>query len=280
MTEAEVPDRPFSAVHISPARGLSLNLGELIAYRGLAYVLTWRDLKVRYKQTVLGVAWALLQPLATLLVFTLIFDRVAKIPTGGIPYPAFAFVGLLPWQLFAHALTDSSNSLITNERLITKTYFPRAIIPTASVLSGLVDFSLSFLLLLPMLAWYGIRPTTALLGLPAPLLMALLAALGVGFWLSALNVQYRDVRYTIGFVVQIWLFATPIAYPSSVVPERWRLVYSLNPMVGVVQAFRWSLVGATIEKSMLLVSILGTLVLFFSGWAYFQLVERNFADVI
>lgn len=269
-----------TVVRIAPAGGFSLNLGEVFAYRELIYTLTWRDIKVRYKQTVLGATWAVLQPLLTMTIFTIIFGRVAKLPTEGIPYPLFSLVALVPWQLFAHSMTDSSNSLLSNSRLVTKTYFPRVILPLSSILSGLIDFAISFIMLLVMMAWYGIAPTLAILALPIFLLMAIVASLGVGLWLSALNVQFRDVRYTIGFLAQFLMFASPIAYPISLVPERWRLIYSLNPMVCVVEGFRWALFGVGGNLATLLISMTGSFIVFLSGWTYFRRVECSFADVI
>jgi len=221
----------------------SIGLKELWEYRELLYFLVWRDVKVRYKQTALGAAWAIIQPLMMMVVFSLFFGYLARVPSDGIPYPIFTFCALLPWQLFAHALTESSNSLVANERLITKVYFPRLVVPIAAVLGGMVDFAVAFAILLVMMLYYGIVPTWALVTLPPFILLAIMTALGVGLWLSALNVQYRDVRYTIGFLIQFWLFATPVAYSSSIVPERWRPLYGLNPMAGVVEGFRWALLG-------------------------------------
>jgi lipopolysaccharide transport system permease protein len=209
-------------------------LGELWEYRELLYFLTWRDIKVRYKQTVLGAAWAIIQPLFMMLVFSLFFGKLAGVPSDGIPYPVFTFCGLLPWQLFAYSVTQAGNSLVGSQNLITKVYFPRLVVPISAVLGGVVDFAIAFLLLLAMIFYYGIVPGWQMVALPGLVLLAVLTALGVGLWLSALNVQYRDVRYTIGFMVQFWLFATPVAYPSSIVPEKWRVLYALNPMVGVV----------------------------------------------
>ncbi|MEK7276056.1 MAG: ABC transporter permease [Chloroflexota bacterium] len=211
---------------IQPSRGwVSLRLRELWEYRELLYFLVWRDVKVRYKQTVLGAAWAIIQPFFTMVVFSIFFGRLAKIPSDGLPYPIFAYTALLPWQLFAHALSESANSLVGNQGLITKVYFPRLVIPISSVLAGLVDFAVAFVILLGMLLYYGITPTAAIVTLPLFLLLAIATALGVGLWLSALNVQYRDVRYTIPFLTQFWLFAAPIAYPSSLIPEQWRALY-------------------------------------------------------
>src|SRR5438477_6976788 len=224
---------------IEPLKGLvSLRLAELWKHREVLYFLIWRDIKVRYKQTLLGAAWAIIQPLMTMLVFSIFFGRLAKVPSDGIPYPIFAYCALLPWQLFASTLTQSSNSLVDNSHLITKVYFPRLIVPLSSVLSSLVDFAIAFVVLLGMMMWYGIMPGWHALTLPLFLLLAMTAAVAVGLWLSALNVKYRDVRYTIPFLVQIWLFASPVAYPSSLVPGKWRMLYGLNPMAGVVEGFR------------------------------------------
>jgi lipopolysaccharide transport system permease protein len=271
----------FPTFSIDPPTGwTSLGLRELWDYRELLYFLTWRDVKVRYKQTALGAAWAIIQPLFMMLVFSLFFGRLAKMPSDGIPYPIFTFCALLPWQLFAHALTESSNSLVANERLITKVYFPRLVVPVAAVLGGLVDFGVAFIILLAMMLYYGIVPTTAIVALPGFIVLAVLTALAVGLWLSALNVKYRDVRYTISFVIQFWLFATPIAYPSSLVPERWRALYGLNPMAGVVEGFRWALLGTKPPGAMLAVSIGVVIVLLGGGLYYFRRMEQQFADVV
>jgi len=267
---------------IKPETGLgSLGLKELWEYRELLYFLTWRDVKVRYKQTVLGAAWAIIQPFFMMVVFSLFFGRLARVPSDGIPYPVFAFCALLPWQLFAHALTESSNSLVANERLITKVYFPRLAVPISAVLGGLIDFAIAFVILLLMMAYYRIVPTRAIFALPAFILLAIVTALGVGLWLSALNVKYRDVRYTITFLVQFWLFATPVAYPSSIVPERWRMVYGLNPMAGVVEGFRWALLGKSQGPGgLLVVSIAVVILIFLGGLYYFRRMEAEFADVV
>jgi lipopolysaccharide transport system permease protein len=256
-------------------------LKELWEYRELLYFLTWRDIKVRYKQTALGAAWAVIQPVFMMVVFSLFFGKLGGIPSDGIPYPVFAFCALLPWQLFAHALSESSNSLVANERLITKVYFPRLIVPISAVLGGLVDFAIAFVILLALMAYYGITPTVMVVTLPLFLLFAVLTALGVGLWLSALNVQYRDVRYTIGFLTQFWLFATPVAYPSSIVPGRWRWLYGLNPMAGVVEGFRWALLGKTEGPgAMLAVSALVVVLICVGGLYYFRRMEQTFADVV
>lgn len=236
---------------------------------------------MRYKQTALGAAWAVIQPFFMMIVFSLFFGRLARIPSDGIPYPIFVYCGLLPWQLFAHSLTESSNSLIANERLITKVYFPRLCVPISAVLGGLVDFVIAFAILLAMMAFYGIRPTMAIVMLPGFILLACITALAVGLWLSALNVRYRDVRYTLNFVVQFWLFATPVAYPSSLIPARWRVLYGLNPMSGVVEGFRWALLGKTDSPgAMLAVSVLVVMIILIGGVLYFRHAEAEFADVI
>ena len=263
-----------------PSGWTSIGFRELWDYRELLYFLTLRDVKVRYKQTALGAAWAVIQPLFMMLVFSLFFGRLAKIPSDGIPYPIFTFCALLPWQLFAHALTESSNSLVANERLITKVYFPRLVVPMSAVLGGLVDFAVAFVILLVMMFYYGIVPTWAVLTLPAFILLAVMTALGVGLWLSALNVKYRDVRYTINFLIQFWLFATPVAYPSSLVPERWRALYGLNPMAGVVDGFRWALLGKQPPGAMLAVSVGVVIAILIGGLYYFRRMESNFADIV
>jgi lipopolysaccharide transport system permease protein len=269
-------------IYIKRSRGLvSLRLGELWQYRELLYFLIWRDVKVRYKQTALGVAWAVVQPFFTMVIFSLFFGRLAKVPSDGVPYPLFAYCALVPWGFFANGLTMGSNSLVESANLIRKVYFPRLAIPIATVLSGGVDFLVSFLLLLGMMAYYGRMPGIEAAWLPLLLLLGLVTALGVSLWLSALNVRYRDVRYTIPFLTQIWMFGTPIAYPSSLVPEPWRPFYGLNPMVGVVEGFRWALLGtATRPGAMLIVSSLAALVLLVTGAMYFRYTEKTFADVV
>lgn len=259
----------------------SIGFKELWRNRELLYFLTWRDVKVRYKQTVLGAAWAIIQPFLMMVVFSLFFGRLAGVPSDGIPYPVFTFCGLLPWQLFSHALTESSNSLVGNQNLITKVYFPRLVIPMAAVLGGVIDFLIAFAILLLLMLYYGIVPGWAIVTLPGFLLLAIASALGVGLWLSALNVQYRDVRYTINFLVQFWLFATPVAYPSSLIPEKWRALYGLNPMAGVVEGFRWALLGKSDPPGMMLwVSIGVVFVILIGGLYYFRRMEQEFADVV
>jgi lipopolysaccharide transport system permease protein len=266
---------------LEPPRGfVKLNLGDVWAYRELLYFLIWRDVKVRYKQTVLGAAWAILQPVLTMVVFSLFFGRFAKIPSDGVPYPVFAFAALLPWQLFAFAVTESGNSLVENQNLITKVYFPRLIIPLASVLAGLVDFALTFVAFAVVMAYYHIAPTAAVVLLPIFVAFAIATALAVGLWLSSLNVKYRDVRYTIPFLIQFWMFATPVAYPSSIVPEQYRAFLGLNPMAGVVEGFRWALLGQSHPSvPLLVVSIVTVASFLLGGLVYFRKTEATFADV-
>jgi lipopolysaccharide transport system permease protein len=271
-----------SVVRIEPSKGwVSLKLRELWEYRELLYFLIWRDIKVRYKQTVLGAAWAIIQPFFTMVVFSVFFGRLAKVPSDGIPYPIFSYAALVPWTFFANGLTQASNSLVGNARLITKIYFPRLTIPIAAVVSGLVDLALAFLVLLGMMFVYRIVPTVYVLWLPLLLLLALVTSLGVGLWLSAMNVQFRDVHYTVPFITQFWLFATPIAYPSSLLSEPWRTLSGLNPMVGVVEGFRWALLGSTTAPGpIIMLSSLVALVLLVSGAFYFRRMEKTFADVV
>lgn len=273
---------PAPIIIIEPSRGwVSLQLRALWEYRELLYFLIWRDLKIRYKQTALGAAWAVIQPLATMLIFTLIFGRLARIPSDGIPYPIFSYCALLPWNYFATALDRSSTSLVNNAQLLSKVYFPRLVIPLSGVAAGLVDFGIAFLVLIWLMLVYGVVPTVATLTLPAFLLLAMATALGVSLWLSALNVQYRDVRYVIPFLVQFWMYATPVVYPSSLIPERWRVLYGLNPMVGVVEGFRWALLGQGAPPGpMLAASMAMVLLILVSGAFYFRHMERTFADVV
>lgn len=280
-TRAASSDLP-PLITIVPSSGwVRLNLRELWNYRELLVFLIWRDLKVRYRQTALGAAWAILQPFLTMVVFSVFFGKLAGIPSDGIPYPIFVYAGLLPWQIFSHALTESSNSLVLNQQLITKVYFPRLTIPFSAVLAGLADFAFAFILFLGMMVYYGIVPTLAVITFPLFLLLAIATALAVGLWLSALNVQYRDVRYIIPFLTQFWLFVTPIAYSTNLVPETWRLIYGLNPMVGVVNGFRWALLGyTTAQSSLFIVSIIVVAVLLIGGLAYFNRMEKTFADII
>jgi lipopolysaccharide transport system permease protein len=281
-------EAPTEVTRIRPSRGWrAIDLREIWRYRELLWFLTLRDVKLRYKQTALGVAWAVLQPLFTMLVFTIFFGKLGKLPSDGRPYALFVLAALLPWQLFAYALTQSSNSLVAEQRLITKVYFPRLIVPVASVLSGLVDFLVAFALLAltmaagPMLGWGRVVPSWAAMTLPAFVLFAVLTALAVGLWLSALNVRYRDVRYTIPFLTQFWMFLTPIAYPASLVPPPYRPLYGLNPMSGVVEGFRWALLATDApDWGLMAVSAGVVLVLLAGGVLYFRRMERTFADVV
>jgi lipopolysaccharide transport system permease protein len=273
---------PAPTLRIAPSRGwVSLRLGELWEYRELLYFLVWRDIKVRYKQTALGAAWAIIQPFFTMVVFSLFFGHLGKIPSDGIPYPIFSFTALVPWAFFASGLGQSSNSLVGSSGLITKVYFPRLIIPLASVFSGIVDFALAFIVLLGMMFYYGLTPTVNVLWLPLFLMLALVTSLGVGLWLSALNVEYRDVRYVVPFITQFWLLATPIAYPSSMLSEPWRTIYALNPMVGVVEGFRWALLGSNGAPGPLIAASAGAAVLILiTGAFYFRRMEKTFADIV
>jgi lipopolysaccharide transport system permease protein len=271
-----------SVVRIEARRGwLALDLPELWAYRDLIYFFVWRDIKVRYKQTVIGAAWAVLQPVLTMLVFSLFFGRLAKIPSQGLPYPIFYYAALLPWMYFATAMQGATNIVVENQRVITKIYFPRVVLPIASVTSGLLDFAISFCVLLVLMAFYHIVPTAAVVWLPFFTLLAVLTALGVGLWLSALNAIYRDVRYVVPFLVQFWMFASPVAYPSSLVPEKWRWLYGLNPMAGVIEGFRWALTGHGEPPSILLAaSSIAVVLLVLSGLVYYHAVEGTIADVV
>ena len=269
-------------VVIKPSKGwVSLNLRTLWEYRELLYFLTWRDIKVRYKQTALGAAWAILQPMATMLIFSLFFGRLVKVPSDGIPYPIFAFAALVPWTFFANGLNQSSNSLIASANLLKKVYFPRLAIPIATVLAGVVDFVLAFLVLLLLIAYYRIMPTINIVWTPLFLALAFVTSLGVGLWMSALNVKYRDVRYVVPFLIQIWLFATPVAYPSSLLSQPWRTIYGLNPMVGVVEGFRWALLGTnTAPGLMVIASSIAAFLILITGAFYFRYMEKTFADVV
>jgi lipopolysaccharide transport system permease protein len=266
---------------IQATRGwVSLKLHDLWDYRELLYFLTWRDVKVRYKQTAIGAAWAVIQPFMTMVAFSLFFGQLGKIPSDGLPYPVFSFAALVPWVFFANALSQASNSLVGNAGLLGKVYFPRLVVPISSVLSGVVDFGIAFIVLLAMMAYFQVWPTAAIAFLPLLLLLALVTALGVGLWLSALNVEYRDVRYAVPFLTQFWLFATPVAYPSSLLSEPWRTMYALNPMVGVVDGFRWALLGTPPPGLMLWVSAAVAVALLVTGAFYFRRMEQTFADVV
>ena len=295
MSQASLQDTTANknqelVLFLRPSHGWSaLNLMELWRYRELIYFLIWRDIKVRYKQTALGAAWAIIQPFFTMIVFTIFFGRLAKVPSDNVPYPICSYTALLPWGLFTKALSDAGRSMIANRAMITKVYFPRLSIPLASVLSGLVDFSIAFVVLIGMMFYYHYTPgndfqfafTAATLTLPLFVLLALGTALGVGLWLSALNVLYRDINYILPFLTQFWLFVTPIAYPASMIPEKWQLLYAINPMTGVVEGFRWALLGTTSAPGpMLLVSTTISVVVLISGLFYFRRMERTFADMV
>ena len=269
-------------IRIEPSMGwVPLKLKDLWDYRELLYFFIWRDIKVRYKQTVLGAAWAIIQPFFTMVVFSLFFGRLAKVPSDDIPYPLFSFAALVPWGFFVNGLNQASNSLVSGANLLKKIYFPRPTMPIASVLSGVVDFLLAFVVLIGMMLYYGYVPTMNVLWLPFFLLLALTTSLGVSLWLSALNVQFRDIRHIIPFIVQFWLFATPIAYPSSLLSEPWRTLYGINPMVGVVEGFRWALLGTnTAPGPIIFISSLTSLLLLVSGAFYFRRMERTFADIV
>ena len=269
-------------VAIKPSASLfHLDLQAVWQYRELLYFLIWRDVKIRYKQTILGAAWAILQPLMTMVVFTVIFGTFANIPSDGLPYPIFTYTALLPWHYFSQAISRSGDSLVSSANLISKVYFPRLIVPIAAALAPLVDFALAFVLLLGMMVWFGIFPTWGVLALPLFLLLALMTALAVSLFLSAMNVKYRDVRHTIPFLVQFWMYASPVAYPVSLVPEKWRLLYGLNPMVGVIDGFRWALLGkSSPDFGPMAVSAAVVLALLLGGIVYFKRMERIFADVI
>jgi lipopolysaccharide transport system permease protein len=269
-------------IRIEPSKGwVSLKLKEVWDYRELLYFLIWRDIKVRYKQTVLGAAWAIIQPFFTMIVFSLFFGKLAKMPSDGIPYPIFSFAALVPWTFFANGLSKGSNSLVGSSNLIKKVYFPRLSIPIANTLSGIVDFVLAFGMLIGMMFYFGISPTINVLWLPFFLLLALITSLGVSLWLSAMNVQFRDVQHIVPFISQVWLYATPIVYPSSLLSEPWRTIYGINPMVGVVEGFRWALLGTqTAPGPIIIVSSVVATTLLISGAFYFRRLEKTFADVV
>ncbi len=267
---------------VKPSSGwAALNLRDLWVYRELVYFMTWRNLKVRYKQSVLGVGWAILQPFLTMVVFSIFFGNLAGVPSDGVPYPIFSYTALIPWTLFSKALQDASHSLVQNSHMITKIYFPRMILPLAAVLAGVLDFLIAFVVLLGMMVFYHVVPTANIWSIPLFLLLTLITAIGVGLWLSALNVLYRDIGYVLPFLTQFWMYISPIAYPTSMVPEKWRLVYALNPMTGVVEGFRWALLGTGQAPGMItLVSSLMALFIFITGMFYFRRMERLFADMV
>jgi lipopolysaccharide transport system permease protein len=282
MTKMASITRQPETVHIKPSSGLAaLNLGDLWTYRELVFFMIWRDIKVRYKQTFLGAAWAVIQPLLTMLIFNFVFGTVAKVPTDGVPYPIFSYTALLPWGLFTTALNTASRSLTANQNMVTKIYFPRLVLPLASVLGGLVDFAIAFVILIGLLFYYQVTPTAAVWTLPIFIVLALITALGMALWLSAINVQYRDVNYVLPFLTQFWLFLTPVAYSATVISEKWQMVYSLNPMAGVVNGFRWALLGTDTGPGMTMgVSAAIALLVLISGLFYFRSMERTFADTI
>ena len=267
---------------IKPSSGWrTLDLREVWAYRELLGMLAWRDVSVRYKQSVAGIGWAIIQPLMTMVIFTIIFGGFAKLPSDGLPYPVFAYCALLPWNYFAQSLSGSSDSLVGSSYLITKVYFPRLILPLSRVSSGLIDFGVAFIILFGMMAWYRISPTAGIFLLPVFMLVAILTALGVGLWFTALNVKYRDVRFIVPFITQFWMFASPVAYSASLVPEKWRWLYALNPMAGVIEGFRWALLGKSApDFMMMLVSFVAVCAVVITGLFYFRKMEKTFADVV
>jgi len=271
-------------VYIKPSSGLAaLNLRDLWLYRELIYFMIWREVKVRYKQTMLGAAWAIIQPVLTMIVFTFLFGQIAKLPTdGNIPYPIFSYTALLSWQLFSAALNQASRSLTSNQNMVSKIYFPRLVLPLASVLSGLVDFAIAFVILIGLMIYYRVTPSiNAIWALPLFLLLAVVTALGVALWLAAINVKYRDVNYALPFMTQFWLFLTPVAYSASLISDKWQVVYSLNPMAGVVNGFRWALLGVgSGPDTGLWISVGIAVLLLFSGLYYFRNMEKTFADTI
>ena len=269
-------------ISIEPSgRLLSLGIGELWAYRELLYFLAWRDIKIRYKQTAIGAAWAVFQPVLTMVIFTLVFRNIANVSSDGFPYPIFALAALLPWNLFSGALSRSSVSVVAESNLISKVYVPRLIVPLSATLSGLVDFAIALAVLVVMMAWYGVTPNVHLLTLPIFLGLALTTALGVGLWLSAINVRYRDVGYAVPFLVQMWMFASPVAYSANAVSEKWRLLYSLNPLTGVIEGFRWALLGVERpDPRIIVISAVVVTILLVSGIVHFKRMERTFADIV
>ena len=266
---------------LEPSRGWDVRgLAELWLYRELLYFFVWRDVKVRYKQTVLGVGWAVIQPVMAMGVFTIFFGRLAKVPSDGLPYPVFSLAGLVPWTYFAAALTSGSGSLAAYQHVISKVYFPRLLVPLAAALTPLIDFAVAFVVLLAVIAWYGVVPGARMAWLPGLMLLAIATAAAASVWLSALSVRYRDVRHVVPFAVQLWLFATPVAYPASLVPQTWRALYGLNPMASVIEGFRWALVGGPSPGTMTLFSAVTVLVALVSGLMYFKRAERTFADIM
>jgi len=263
-----------------PKKWVPINFSELFQYHELLYFFVWRDVKIRYKQTAPGFLWAIIQPLFMMVIFTIFFGGLAQIPSEGIPYPLFTFAALIPWTLFAEGLTRSSTSMVSNANIMTKVYFPRLVMPISGILSPLVDFAIAFVILILMMAYYGFVPTIAIVLLPFFILLALMTSLAVGLWLSALNVKYRDFQYTIPFLLQLWLFASPVIYPTSMLPEQFQILYGLNPMAGVIEGFRWALLGTTPPGGMILVSTSVVILLLVGGLFYFKRMEQYFADVV
>ncbi|MCQ8893834.1 MAG: ABC transporter permease [Methanolinea sp.] len=274
------PDDLPVTIITPPKKWVPVDFRELWAYRELLYIFTWRDVKLRYKQTALGAAWAIIQPLFAMVIFTVIFGGFAKIPSEGVPYPLFSFAALLPWTLFAEGLSRSTLSMVQNQNILTKVYFPRLVMPLSGILSPLVDFVVAFSILVLLMVYYGFAPTVNVIFLPLFVLFAVLASLSVGIWLSALNVMYRDFQYTVPFLVQIWLYASPVVYPSSLLPEKWQVLYGLNPMAGVIEGFRWALLGTSPPGSMIWVSLAVVFVLLVTGTFYFRKVEQYYADIV
>jgi lipopolysaccharide transport system permease protein len=282
LASQQNPAVDIPVIRIRPASDrLASGLKELWQYRELLYFLIWRDVKVRYKQTAIGAAWAIIQPLMTMIIFTVVFGKFANMPSDGLPYPIFSFAALLPWTYFSKALNQSVSSVVADANLITKVYFPRLLLPLSAVVGGLIDFAIAFVFLLAMMAWYGLAPQWGILLLPFFVLLTMLTALSVSVWLSVVNVRYRDVGQAIPFLVQIWLFASPVAYPASVVPENWRFLYNLNPLAGIIEGFRWALLGS---QNPPMVSLLSTsavvLALLYGGIVFFKRMEKTFADVV
>lgn len=282
MPEEIIDIKDVNEIVLEPPHGwFNLRFDELWEFRELLFFLIWRNITVRYKQTIFGAAWAIIQPVLTMVVFSIIFGKLANLPSDGIPYPIFSYTALLPWNLFSRGVSDSTSSLVSNQNMITKTYFPRLILPASSVLSGLVDFGIAFLVLVGMMPFFGIQFTWRILSLPVFIILALFTAMAAGMWFSTFNVRYRDVKYVTPFIMQFWLYATPIAYSSSLIPEKWQTLYSLNPMTGVVMGFRWAMLGQSFSLGTpFFVSLVAVGVLFIGGLIYFQRMEQTFADLV
>lgn len=284
MTETSLTQSDPDTIILRPSRGWSaLNLADLWRYRELIFFLTWRDIKVRYKQTVLGVAWAVIRPVITMVIYSLIFGNLAQLDSEGVPYSIFTYVALLPWQLFSKAMNDAGRSMVSNRNMVTKIYFPRLVIPVSTILSGLVDFLVAFVILIGMMIYFQVPITLNVLYLPLFLLLALVTALGVGLWFSALNVYYRDVAYVLPFLTEVWKYITPVAYSAQYITGKWQFIYALNPMAGVVQGFRWALLGTSLDSSAqttILISVIVAIVVLISGLFYFRRMERSFADMV